>query len=73
MSVADNIQLIKRNIEGAAKNAGRSVDEVKLIAVSKTRNVTEVQQAIDAGLNVFGENTVQDAMTKIPVLGSEKK
>ena len=72
MSVADKIQLIKRNIEGAAKNAGRSVDEIKLIAVSKTRNVTELQQAIDAGLNVFGENTVQDAMTKIPVLGTEK-
>lgn len=72
MSVADNIQLIKSNIEAAAKNAGRSVDDIKLIAVSKTRNVTQVQQAIDAGLNVFGENTVQDAMTKIPVLGTEK-
>lgn len=72
MSVADDIQLIKSNIDAAASMAGRSVDEIKLIAVSKTRSTAEVQQVIDAGLSVFGENTVQDAMTKIPILGSDK-
>lgn len=72
MSVANNIQLIQKNIETAAIKAGRDVNEIKLISVSKTRSLTDVQEAIDAGLSVFGENTIQDAMTKIPVLGAEK-
>ena len=72
MSVANNIQLIQKNIESTAKQAGRDVSAVKLIAVSKTRSVSEVQVAIASGLTVFGENTIQDAMIKIPVLGTEQ-
>ncbi|MCK5262768.1 MAG: YggS family pyridoxal phosphate-dependent enzyme [Gammaproteobacteria bacterium] len=49
-------------------DAGRAVDEVCLIAVSKTRSLSEVEQAIAAGQTVFGENTVQDALTKISQL-----
>ena len=38
------------------------------MAVSKTRSLDEVKQAIEAGQTVFGENTVQDALSKIPFL-----
>jgi pyridoxal phosphate enzyme (YggS family) len=43
-------------------------DEITLVAVSKTRSLDEVRQAIDAGQKDFGENTTQDALTKIPEL-----
>jgi len=70
-SVAQNLQLILKNIEDTAIKAGRDVDDIKLVAVSKTRSIGEVQQVIDAGHHVFGENTVQDALTKIPSLGTK--
>ena len=71
MSVANNLQLIHQSITDSANKAGRNPEDIKLIAVSKTRSVEEVQSVIDLGVNVFGENTIQDAMTKIPVIGTE--
>ena len=71
MSVANNLQLIQQSIAASAAKAGRRPEEIKLIAVSKTRTIEEVQSVIDLGVNVFGENTLQDAMTKIPVIGTE--
>lgn len=71
MSVANNLQLILERIETAAIKTGRSSEDIKLIAVSKTRSVEEVQSAIESGVNVFGENTIQDAMSKIPNIGTE--
>ena len=67
-SVADNLKSTRERIWQLSIDAGRSADEVCLIAVSKTRNLAEVEQAIAAGQTVFGENTVQDALTKIPLL-----
>ena len=71
MSVANNLQLIHQSITDSANKAGRNPEDIKLIAVSKTSSVEEVQSVIDLGVNVFGENTIQDAMTKIPVIGTE--
>ena len=71
MSVANNLQLIHQSIAASAKKVGRKPEDIKLIAVSKTRAVEEVKSVIDLGVNVFGENTIQDAMTKIPVIGTE--
>lgn len=71
MSVAQKLQLILKNIESAATRVGRNADDINLIAVSKTRSVEDVQALIDEGFHVFGENTIQDAMTKIAVLASE--
>jgi hypothetical protein len=58
---------IQQNIASAATRSGRSADEVALIAVSKTRGLAEVQQALTCGQTQFGENQVQDALTKIAV------
>jgi len=70
-SVADNLKSTRERIQQISIDAGRSADEVCLIAVSKTRSLSEVEQAIAAGQTVFGENTVQDALTKIPELKSK--
>ncbi len=66
--VADNLNVIRARIKQLSIDAGRTSDEVQLIAVSKTRNLTEVEQAIAAGQTAFGENTIQDALSKILLL-----
>ena len=63
-----NLLAVRQQISVAATRAGRSANEVCLIAVSKTRSLAEVQQAVASGQGIFGENQVQDALTKIPAL-----
>lgn len=64
--IADNLSAVKASINKISVEAGREAGSVKLIAVSKTRGVTDVAQAVQAGQTIFGENTVQDAMRKVP-------
>jgi pyridoxal phosphate enzyme (YggS family) len=66
--IRNNLAAVKRRIHDCAVRSGRAPDEITLIAVSKTRSLDEVRQAIDAGQKDFGENTVQDALNKIPEL-----
>ena len=66
--IAENLDVIRRRIKQLCIDAGRASDAVQLIAVSKTRALAEVTQAIRAGQSAFGENTIQDAITKIPLL-----
>jgi pyridoxal phosphate enzyme (YggS family) len=66
--ITQNLAVVKEHIKELSLKAGRPDDAVKLIAVSKTRSLEEVQHAVDAGQCDFGENTVQDALTKIPAL-----
>ncbi|MBV9229657.1 MAG: YggS family pyridoxal phosphate-dependent enzyme [Chloroflexi bacterium] len=63
--LAANIAAIRRNIADAAQRAGRSPDEVTLIAVSKTKPVELVKLAYNLGVTDFGENRVQEALPKI--------
>ncbi len=70
VNIRDNLAAVQRHINEAAARSGRVPDEIKLIAVSKTRSLDEVKLAIDAGQTDFGENTIQDALTKIPQLES---
>ena len=67
-SIADNFNKVRNHITQLSVDAGRGSGEVQLIAVSKTRSLSEVEQAIAAGQTVFAENTIQDALTKIPLL-----
>jgi PLP dependent protein len=56
---------IRDRIANAASHAGRTPDEVRLIAVSKTHPIDAVRAAADAGQRDFGENKVQEALQKI--------
>jgi PLP dependent protein len=60
MSVADNVAAIQARIARAAARAGRSVDAITLMAVSKTVDPERINEAYAAGLRVFGENRVQE-------------
>ena len=52
----ENLAYVEKNIEQACKNAGRSRDEVTLIAVSKTKPVEMLQEIYDENIRDFGEN-----------------
>lgn len=65
-SIADNLKRLRAGIAEAALRAGRRPEAVQLIAVSKNQPVQAVAAAVAAGQRAFGENTVQDALTKIP-------
>ena len=69
--LARNLQQVNTNIERACAAAGRTPNEVTLVAVSKTKPVSMLQEAYDAGARVFGENKVQEIMDKYDQLPSD--
>jgi PLP dependent protein len=59
---------VLERIADACARVGRDPGTVTLVAVSKTVPATRLRHALDAGLGVFGENRVQEALAKIPEL-----
>jgi PLP dependent protein len=68
IDVQTNLRMVLESIERAAQKAGRSGDSVKLVAVSKTVGVESIRQAVAAGATALGENKVQEASSKRPLL-----
>ncbi len=66
--VAENYHQIQKRVEEACRRAGRSPEEVTLIAVSKTKPVPMLLEAYQAGARDFGENKVQEILEKYPEL-----
>lgn len=66
--VAARLAAVQRRIAGAAERAGRDPSEVTLVAVSKTFPADHVRLALDAGVQDLGENRVQEAEEKVPLL-----
>lgn len=64
-SVADNLRSINEAISSAASAAKRDAGEITLIAVSKTKPIELLHEAIEAGQLVFGENYLQEAEAKV--------
>ena len=62
--IKENLEVVEKNICEACKRAGRDRSEVTLIAVSKTKPVSDIRQAMDCGITVFGENKVQELRDK---------
>jgi pyridoxal phosphate enzyme (YggS family) len=62
--IGDTLNAVRRDIAGAARQAGRNPENVTLVAVSKTHGAEAVLAAIAAGQRVFGENRVQEAKGK---------
>lgn len=65
MQIKDNLASIHQQIQTACQKVGRPQSAVKLLAVSKTKPVEDIQMAIDAGQRAFGENYVQEGIEKI--------
>lgn len=69
----ENLATIEKNIEEACKRAGRTREEVTLIAVSKTKPVEMLQEVYEEGIRDFGENKVQELCDKIDQLPTDIK
>ena len=67
MLIAENLNAVEQRIVAACERTGRRRDEVKLVAVSKTKPAEAVMEAAEAGQILFGENRVQEAQSKIPL------
>jgi len=64
MSVAQNVATVRERIAATLRRAGRSSNDVTLMAVSKTQPPERIREAYDVGLRVFGENRVQEFAEK---------
>lgn len=62
--IKDNILEVEKNILAACKRSNRSREEITLIAVSKTKPIEFIEEAIKAGIYDFGENKVQELCEK---------
>jgi pyridoxal phosphate enzyme (YggS family) len=68
MSIAENLKQVLNVIEKATLQAGRPEKSVRLIAVSKTKPLNLIGEAVSAGQMAFGENYVQEAVEKVEKL-----
>ena len=62
--IRENLEIVKQNMRDACKKSGRDPESVRLIAVSKTKPVEDVQKAYQCGCRDFGENKVQELVEK---------
>ena len=62
--IKENLEIVEKNICKACQKAGRDRSEVTLIAVSKTKPVSDLREAMACGITVFGENKVQEIRDK---------
>ena len=65
MSVAENLSRVREQVADAAIRSNRSPESVKLVGVTKTVEVERIKEAVSAGLQILGENYVQEAQNKI--------
>lgn len=65
MSIAENVKLVKENIAAAAMRCGRDPKEIKLVAATKMNDADRVREAIAAGVDICGENRVQELSEKL--------
>lgn len=70
MTIVDNIQHVHERIAAACARASRDPASVTLVGVSKTHPVEMILQAVEAGLQHFGENRVEESMNKIPAVNA---
>lgn len=69
--IKENLNAVEQAVENSCKKAGRKREEVTLIAVSKTKPLSDLREAYEAGARDFGENKVQELADKIPELPSD--
>jgi len=68
--IAKNLERVQSHIAQAAKKSARPLNEIELVAISKTHDAEKVHEAYEADQILFGESRVQEARAKIPLLPS---
>ena len=72
MSVCENYQDVEKKVTEACKRAGRAREEVTLIAVSKTKPLSMIEELLPLGVRDFGENKVQELTQKAETLAQKE-
>ena len=70
VSIKDNLAVVQQQLSQAATEAGRSPEDIQLIAVSKTKPAEMINEAVLANHTAFGENMVQEAISKMSALNN---
>jgi pyridoxal phosphate enzyme (YggS family) len=70
LSIAENLQSVHEIISLACERSGRDVHDVTLVAVSKKKPAELILEAVSLGVQHFGENRVEEAITKIPAVNA---
>ncbi|MGE5385291.1 MAG: YggS family pyridoxal phosphate-dependent enzyme [Betaproteobacteria bacterium] len=70
-TVASRVAATQQRLAEAARSAGRNPSSIQLLAISKTQPADVIQAAYDAGLRAFGENYLQEAVEKQPLLPAD--
>jgi len=68
--IRGNLDSVRQRIARAAEAAGRDPGEITLVAVTKTYPAETINEGIEAGITIIGENRVQEAAGKYPVVGT---
>jgi hypothetical protein len=68
MSISENIAAVRERIANAARRSGRNPEDIALMAVSKTQPPQQIREAYNAGQRLFGENRVQEFISKVDAL-----
>jgi pyridoxal phosphate enzyme (YggS family) len=69
--ISENINIVNEKIRRACSKVNRNPEEVKIIAVSKNTGIASIQEAIESGLNDFGENKAQEFIEKFTLIEKE--
>ena len=70
MSIANNVKAVTENIKEAADRTGRDLNDITLIAVTKTIGTEQIKEIISCGITTLGENRVQEFLPKYEVLST---
>ena len=70
MNLSDNIKYIRERIRLAQQRTGRT-NNVEIVAVTKTHSVSTIVQAVACGIRSIGENRVQEAAAKFPLIPAD--
>jgi pyridoxal phosphate enzyme (YggS family) len=68
LDIQSNIKDVKENVLEACKKSGREIEEITIIAVTKTRPIAYIAEAVKGGLTSLGENKVQEIRDKYPLV-----
>jgi pyridoxal phosphate enzyme (YggS family) len=67
-SIASNLHIVRDKVSQAALKVGRNPEDIQIIAVTKTVDIPQMEEAIAAGITAVGENRVQEITKKYPLL-----
>ncbi|OGW85190.1 MAG: YggS family pyridoxal phosphate enzyme [Omnitrophica bacterium RIFCSPLOWO2_01_FULL_45_10] len=71
--IHDNVKSVRQKIANACEKVGRNADDVELVCVTKEVSIDEIKEALDAGVQILGENRVKDALSKYKAIGGRQE